>query len=243
MTCMSFNVVSRSLNGLMWRVCHVFAGSERHYCIGGCSLVYTTDECVDGQFQCNNKRCIPTIWRCDDDNDCSDNSDEENCPFVFASLRLYEGICLTEEQLTIRKADPREEMLEHIARTVAFCNLWLISVGNAILCDSTGRACESPLTAAGMPGLAVRGCEFHFHHHRPRRHYGSLKSRQGNGERQQHAWSSNIRLLFPSYAVTQDKATITVLKLYMQDVTAFKSLNLPTCLLHQRAIQHHYACL
>ncbi|TNN81512.1 Low-density lipoprotein receptor-related protein 8 [Liparis tanakae] len=39
-----------------------------------------TDECEDGQFQCNNKRCIPTIWRCDDDDDCSDNSDEENCP-------------------------------------------------------------------------------------------------------------------------------------------------------------------
>uniref|UniRef100_A0A8C8D2H3 EGF-like domain-containing protein n=1 Tax=Oncorhynchus tshawytscha TaxID=74940 RepID=A0A8C8D2H3_ONCTS len=37
------------------------------------------EECEDGQFQCNNKRCIPTIWRCDDDDDCSDNSDEENC--------------------------------------------------------------------------------------------------------------------------------------------------------------------
>ncbi|KAL1279853.1 hypothetical protein QQF64_014453, partial [Cirrhinus molitorella] len=39
----------------------------------------TETECEDGQFQCNNKRCIPTIWRCDDDDDCSDNSDEENC--------------------------------------------------------------------------------------------------------------------------------------------------------------------
>lgn len=43
------------------------------------SLPPATDECEDGQFQCNNKRCIPTIWRCDDDDDCSDNSDEENC--------------------------------------------------------------------------------------------------------------------------------------------------------------------
>uniref|UniRef100_A0AAQ5Y305 EGF-like domain-containing protein n=1 Tax=Amphiprion ocellaris TaxID=80972 RepID=A0AAQ5Y305_AMPOC len=43
-------------------------------------LLAATDECEDGQFQCNNKRCIPTIWRCDDDDDCSDNSDEENCP-------------------------------------------------------------------------------------------------------------------------------------------------------------------
>ncbi|XP_030630637.1 low-density lipoprotein receptor-related protein 8-like [Chanos chanos] len=40
----------------------------------------TETDCEDGQFQCNNKRCIPTLWRCDDDDDCSDNSDEENCP-------------------------------------------------------------------------------------------------------------------------------------------------------------------
>ena len=37
------------------------------------------DDCEDGQFQCSNQRCIPAIWKCDDDDDCSDNSDEENC--------------------------------------------------------------------------------------------------------------------------------------------------------------------
>uniref|UniRef100_A0A665U8J6 Low density lipoprotein receptor-related protein 8, apolipoprotein e receptor n=1 Tax=Echeneis naucrates TaxID=173247 RepID=A0A665U8J6_ECHNA len=37
-------------------------------------------ECETGQFQCKNGRCIPTLWRCDDDDDCSDSSDEENCP-------------------------------------------------------------------------------------------------------------------------------------------------------------------
>ncbi|XP_062849860.1 low-density lipoprotein receptor-related protein 8-like [Trichomycterus rosablanca] len=36
-------------------------------------------ECEDGQFKCKNERCIPSIWRCDDDDDCSDNSDEEDC--------------------------------------------------------------------------------------------------------------------------------------------------------------------
>ncbi|XP_041126813.1 low-density lipoprotein receptor-related protein 8-like isoform X1 [Polyodon spathula] len=39
----------------------------------------TKTECENGQFQCKNERCIPAIWRCDDDDDCSDNSDEENC--------------------------------------------------------------------------------------------------------------------------------------------------------------------
>uniref|UniRef100_A0AAR2KWC9 EGF-like domain-containing protein n=1 Tax=Pygocentrus nattereri TaxID=42514 RepID=A0AAR2KWC9_PYGNA len=40
----------------------------------------TKTDCETGQFQCKNGRCIPTPWRCDDDDDCSDNSDEENCP-------------------------------------------------------------------------------------------------------------------------------------------------------------------
>eukprot|EP00063_Salmo_salar_P070099 XP_014044934.1 PREDICTED: low-density lipoprotein receptor-related protein 8-like isoform X5 [Salmo salar] len=44
-----------------------------------CSKGTEAEECEEGQFQCNNRRCIPTIWRCDDDDDCSDNSDEENC--------------------------------------------------------------------------------------------------------------------------------------------------------------------
>uniref|UniRef100_A0A3Q1I9I5 EGF-like domain-containing protein n=1 Tax=Anabas testudineus TaxID=64144 RepID=A0A3Q1I9I5_ANATE len=51
-----------------------------HLLVPRLQLYEATDECEDGQFQCNNKRCIPTIWRCDDDDDCSDNSDEENCP-------------------------------------------------------------------------------------------------------------------------------------------------------------------
>uniref|UniRef100_A0A8C9U2P2 Low density lipoprotein receptor-related protein 8, apolipoprotein e receptor n=1 Tax=Scleropages formosus TaxID=113540 RepID=A0A8C9U2P2_SCLFO len=40
----------------------------------------TKTDCEEGQFQCRNQRCIPVIWRCDDDDDCSDNSDEDNCP-------------------------------------------------------------------------------------------------------------------------------------------------------------------
>uniref|UniRef100_A0A4W4ESI8 EGF-like domain-containing protein n=1 Tax=Electrophorus electricus TaxID=8005 RepID=A0A4W4ESI8_ELEEL len=40
----------------------------------------TKTDCETGQFKCKNGRCIPTPWRCDDDDDCSDNSDEDNCP-------------------------------------------------------------------------------------------------------------------------------------------------------------------
>ncbi|XP_054690181.1 low-density lipoprotein receptor-related protein 8 isoform X2 [Grus americana] len=37
-------------------------------------------ECEENQFQCRNERCIPAVWKCDEDDDCSDNSDEADCP-------------------------------------------------------------------------------------------------------------------------------------------------------------------
>ncbi|XP_069336091.1 low-density lipoprotein receptor-related protein 8 isoform X3 [Eulemur rufifrons] len=37
-------------------------------------------ECEEDQFRCRNERCIPSVWRCDEDDDCSDNSDEDDCP-------------------------------------------------------------------------------------------------------------------------------------------------------------------
>ena len=37
--------------------------------------------CSSGEFKCDNgEKCIRTRFKCDGDNDCSDNSDERNCP-------------------------------------------------------------------------------------------------------------------------------------------------------------------
>ena len=35
--------------------------------------------CSDREFTCKNKRCIPSEWLCDKNNNCGDNSDELNC--------------------------------------------------------------------------------------------------------------------------------------------------------------------
>ncbi|KAM9199054.1 very low-density lipoprotein receptor-like [Mergus octosetaceus] len=36
-------------------------------------------KCEESQFPCSNGRCIPLLWECDGDEDCSDGSDESAC--------------------------------------------------------------------------------------------------------------------------------------------------------------------
>ena len=38
-----------------------------------------TPACGSGEFLCRRGSCISAMWRCDGDNDCGDNSDEEGC--------------------------------------------------------------------------------------------------------------------------------------------------------------------
>uniref|UniRef100_A0A3P8PZF7 Low density lipoprotein receptor-related protein 2b n=1 Tax=Astatotilapia calliptera TaxID=8154 RepID=A0A3P8PZF7_ASTCA len=40
----------------------------------------STGSCGSDQFQCNNGQCIDIGWRCDGTKDCTDDSDELNCP-------------------------------------------------------------------------------------------------------------------------------------------------------------------
>lgn len=53
-------------------------GSHQPYANRTCPQIGNT--CPPGFFTCSNKLCIPLLYRCDDDNDCGDGSDEESCP-------------------------------------------------------------------------------------------------------------------------------------------------------------------
>ncbi|KAJ8414276.1 hypothetical protein AAFF_G00051460 [Aldrovandia affinis] len=46
----------------------------------GHSYSYCPGQCESGQFQCSNSQCINQAWKCDGTKDCSDDSDELNCP-------------------------------------------------------------------------------------------------------------------------------------------------------------------
>ena len=41
--------------------------------------VLANRSCPGDLFRCKNYNCIPSLWRCDGDNDCGDNSDEDGC--------------------------------------------------------------------------------------------------------------------------------------------------------------------
>ena len=40
--------------------------------------------CKSSEFRCNDAQCIDSRWRCDEDFDCSDQSDEMNCPSNYS---------------------------------------------------------------------------------------------------------------------------------------------------------------
>ncbi|XP_022352172.1 low-density lipoprotein receptor-related protein 8 isoform X4 [Enhydra lutris kenyoni] len=65
-------------------------------------------ECEEDQFRCRNERCIPSVWRCDEDDDCSDNSDEDDCPkktCADSDFTCGNGHCIPERW----KCDGEEE--------------------------------------------------------------------------------------------------------------------------------------
>uniref|UniRef100_B1AXJ6 Low density lipoprotein receptor-related protein 8, apolipoprotein e receptor n=1 Tax=Mus musculus TaxID=10090 RepID=B1AXJ6_MOUSE len=78
-------------------------------------------ECEEDQFRCRNERCIPLVWRCDEDNDCSDNSDEDDCPkrtCADSDFTCDNGHCIPERW----KCDGEEECPDGSDESKATCS-------------------------------------------------------------------------------------------------------------------------
>jgi hypothetical protein len=53
----------------------------------------STSYCYSYDFECDNGGCVPDSYRCDDYDDCGDNSDEEGCVNVGLAVGLSVAIC------------------------------------------------------------------------------------------------------------------------------------------------------
>uniref|UniRef100_A0AAA9S4N4 LDL receptor related protein 8 n=1 Tax=Bos taurus TaxID=9913 RepID=A0AAA9S4N4_BOVIN len=79
-------------------------------------------ECDENQFRCRNERCIPSVWRCDEDDDCSDNSDEDDCPkktCADSDFTCNNGHCIRERW----KCDGEEDCPDGSDESEATCSL------------------------------------------------------------------------------------------------------------------------
>ncbi|XP_042538287.1 low-density lipoprotein receptor-related protein 8 isoform X10 [Dipodomys spectabilis] len=96
-------------------------------------------ECEVDQFRCRNGRCIPSVWRCDEDDDCSDNSDEDDCPkktCADSDFTCDNGHCIPERW----KCDGEEECPDGSDEWKATCTRQ-VCPAEKLSCGPTSHKC------------------------------------------------------------------------------------------------------
>ncbi|KAM6219254.1 low-density lipoprotein receptor-related protein 8 isoform 5-T5 [Rhynchocyon petersi] len=96
-------------------------------------------ECEEDQFRCRNERCIPSVWRCDEDDDCSDNSDEDDCPkktCADSDFTCDNGHCIAERW----KCDGEEECPDGSDESEATCTKQ-VCPAEKLSCGPTSHKC------------------------------------------------------------------------------------------------------
>ncbi|XP_036701182.1 low-density lipoprotein receptor-related protein 8 isoform X8 [Balaenoptera musculus] len=124
--------VSRRVQGLPVG-CVCVDLSLRAVCAG------SVKECEEDQFRCRNERCIPSVWRCDEDDDCSDNSDEDDCPkktCADSDFTCDDGHCIRERW----KCDGEEECPDGSDESEATCTKQ-VCPAEKLSCGPTSHKC------------------------------------------------------------------------------------------------------
>ncbi|XP_060087824.1 low-density lipoprotein receptor-related protein 8 isoform X3 [Heteronotia binoei] len=118
-------------------------------------------ECEDDQFQCRNERCIPSIWKCDEDDDCSDNSDEADCPkktCAETDFTCSNGHCIPSRW----KCDGEEECPDGSDESEVTCTRQLCPAEKISCGDSTNKCIPSSWRCDGERdcenGIDEAGC-------------------------------------------------------------------------------------
>ncbi|NXS63160.1 VLDLR protein, partial [Brachypteracias leptosomus] len=76
-----------------WELCDRHQDCEDGWDEEGCPQ----QPCLPGQWQCRNRVCIMTKWKCNGIDDCGDSSDEDVCaPCPSGMVRCDEGKCILE---------------------------------------------------------------------------------------------------------------------------------------------------
>ncbi|XP_049630617.1 low-density lipoprotein receptor-related protein 8 isoform X5 [Suncus etruscus] len=95
--------------------------------------------CEEDQFRCRNERCIPSVWRCDEDDDCSDNSDEDDCPkktCTDTDFTCDNGHCIPERW----KCDGEEECADGSDESAATCTK-VVCPAEKLSCGPSSHKC------------------------------------------------------------------------------------------------------
>ncbi|KAM9242497.1 low-density lipoprotein receptor-related protein 8 isoform 10-T10 [Dugong dugon] len=96
-------------------------------------------ECEENQFRCRNERCIPSVWRCDEDDDCLDNSDEDDCPkktCADSDFTCDNGHCIPERW----KCDGDKDCPDGSDETEAACTKQ-VCPAEKLSCGPTSHRC------------------------------------------------------------------------------------------------------
>ncbi|KAM6456401.1 low-density lipoprotein receptor-related protein 8 isoform 2-T2 [Liasis olivaceus] len=96
-------------------------------------------ECEENQFQCRNERCIPSIWKCDEDDDCLDNSDEADCPkktCAESDFTCNNGHCIPSRW----KCDGEEECSDGSDESESICTKQ-VCLAEKISCGDSSNKC------------------------------------------------------------------------------------------------------